>query len=173
MFWHAYPFAMEFDPHSGDYGLGFFGNALQQGGHYLQHPRLGPLCFLCSASSANSSTSTVIVPEDAYHRRMFIEPLALYIVAKAGTFQRMELQTEGSSPHLSVVLNATEWGERPWSRLQITLTKTSDSRPGSDFIVTKGGMQILATKIDANTFAFEPASDGSNTEVVVSWGKQY
>ena len=28
MFYHAYPWVMDFDPHSGDYGLGFFGNAL-------------------------------------------------------------------------------------------------------------------------------------------------
>jgi len=83
----------------------------------------------------------------------------------------MELQLAGPSPHLSVVLNATEWGERPWSRLQITLTKTSSSRPGSDFIVTKGGTQIPATEMDANTFAFEPASDGGDTEVVVSWSQ--
>ena len=31
MFFHAYPWVMDFDPHSGDYGLGFFGNALEQG----------------------------------------------------------------------------------------------------------------------------------------------
>jgi hypothetical protein len=36
MFFHAYPWVMDFDPHSGDYGLGFFGNALESGSYYVQ-----------------------------------------------------------------------------------------------------------------------------------------
>ena len=91
---HAYPWAMEFDPHSGDYGLGFFGNALEAGAYYVQHPRLGALCYLCSASpatafpAANSSEAgqgmeagqgVSLTPEDAYHRRVFLEPLSLCV----------------------------------------------------------------------------------------------
>ncbi|KAL3907316.1 MAG: hypothetical protein SGPRY_010213, partial [Prymnesium sp.] len=34
MMWHALPHVMDFDPHSGDYGLGFFGNALESGSYY-------------------------------------------------------------------------------------------------------------------------------------------
>ena len=97
---------MDFDPHSGDYGLGFFGNALESGSYYVEHPRLGPLCFLCSAEnttgSSTTSTSqfsagtgtaaatTIIKPADAYHKRVFIEPLSVYLVAVAGTIAQLD-----------------------------------------------------------------------------------
>ena len=49
MMLHMEPHIMQFDPHSGDFGLGFFGNTLQSGAYYLQkHPVLGEVCFLCA-----------------------------------------------------------------------------------------------------------------------------
>jgi hypothetical protein len=47
MMFHAVPHVMDFDPHSGDFGLGMFGNALESGAYLVDHPRLGLLCYLC------------------------------------------------------------------------------------------------------------------------------
>jgi len=41
MMFHAVPHVMDFDPHSGDFGLGFFGDALESGAYLVQHPTLG------------------------------------------------------------------------------------------------------------------------------------
>ena len=40
MMFHAVPHLLDFDPHSGDYGLGFFGNALESGAYYVRDPAL-------------------------------------------------------------------------------------------------------------------------------------
>ena len=47
---HASPHVMDFDPLSGDYGLGFFGNALQSGLYYVVDSEFGRLCFLCDVA---------------------------------------------------------------------------------------------------------------------------
>ena len=47
MMMHMVAHSLAYDPHSGDYGLGFFGNALESGAYYVEDPTLGPLCFLC------------------------------------------------------------------------------------------------------------------------------
>ena len=70
---------MDFDPHSGDYGLGFFGNALESGAYYVQHARLGALCYLCTATTNSTTGVSTITPEDAYHRRVFLQPLGVYL----------------------------------------------------------------------------------------------
>jgi hypothetical protein len=44
-----------------------------------------------------------------------------YLVSSAGTFSRVELQNET----VSLFFNATEFGERPWTRLRLTV-----ERPG-------------------------------------------
>ena len=54
MMLHVLPHMMAYDPHSGDYGLGFFGNALESGAYYVDDPQLGPLCFLCNLQPLQS-----------------------------------------------------------------------------------------------------------------------
>ena len=41
MMFHSFPFVNEFDPHSGDYGLGFFDHSVEAGAYYVQHPQFG------------------------------------------------------------------------------------------------------------------------------------
>ena len=36
MMYHAAPHMLAHDPHSGDYGLGFFGNALEGGAYFVR-----------------------------------------------------------------------------------------------------------------------------------------
>jgi hypothetical protein len=185
----AYPWVMDFDPHSGDYGLGFFGNALESGSYYVEHPRLGPLCFLCSAStttgtaentSSSTSTSqfsagtaaaaatTIIKPADAYHKRVFIEPLSVYLVAVAGTIAQLDF-SKLQAREVSLTFNATEWGRTPWSQLRLRVHQTSAARGGSDggaCQVTHAGARVVPTAIDNTSYVF-PHTDGAETEVVI------
>ena len=174
MFYHAYPWVMEFDPHSGDCmshtpslrclcwlfgtrginlghgtarvdGLGYFGNALQSGAYFVEHPRLGPLCFLCTVTTNNATGVHAVIPEDAYHRRVFIQPLALYLVASAGTIAQVLVHPPsistpsqsslpkatsgrrvGNTRRVSLEFNTTEFGAVPWSQLRLTIQKTTD-----------------------------------------------
>ena len=108
------PHALEFDPHSGDYGLGFFGNALEGGAYYVKHESLGAharraarprrarrkrncrahaarpprvageLCYLCHVY-VHANDTRKIVPFDGYRIALFIEPLGLYVTLDIGT----------------------------------------------------------------------------------------
>ena len=109
----------------------------------------------------------VLTPEDAYHRRVFIEPLALYLVAQAGIIARVQMRL--ASKQLDVVYNATEWGETPWSRLRLTVKKTSSARPGRGFVVKRHGTPLPPVETDDSTFAFKPDLGGAETLVTVSW----
>ena len=187
MFYHAYPWVMDFDPHSGDYGLGFFGNALESGAYYVEHSRLGPLCFLCTATTNKTTGTSTIVPEDAYHRRVFVQPLGLYLVASAGTIARVEvhsaqhplpsgrqqLQLQPQQPQaVSLFFNATEFGETPWTKLRLTVEKPSlrsNSTSSSGCVVTHGGEKVAPVATDVNTFAFLPAAAAAQqTEVLIA-----
>lgn len=166
MFFHAYPWVMDWDPHSGDFGLGFFGNALESGAYYVRHPRLGPLCYLCTATEDAATGASVITPEDAYHRRVFVQPLALYLVARAGTIARVEVQLPARQ--VSLVFNATEFGETPWSLLRLAVEETRSAAPADAVgcVVTHGGRRVAPVATDNNTYAVPPVV-GAETVVVL------
>lgn len=174
MFFHAYPWVMDFDPHSGDYGLGFFGNALESGAYYVKHTRLGTLCYLCTATTNATTGISTITPEDAYHRRVFIQPLGLYLVANAGTIGRVELQAaREQTSTVSLFFNATEFGERPWTRLSLTLERPGvmarQNSSSSGCTVTHNGERVAPVPTDAHTFSFLPAAQPTQeTEVLLA-----
>ena len=70
---------LAYDPHSGDFGLGFFGNALESGAHYVEDPTLGPSAFLCEMGGGG-----VLTAKDAYRRAFYVEPLGLYLQTECG-----------------------------------------------------------------------------------------
>ena len=172
MFFHAYPWVMDFDPHSGDYGLGFFGNALESGAYYVKHARLGTLCYLCTATTNATTGISTITPEDAYHKRVFIQPLGLYLVASAGTIGRVELHaaSERTSP-VSLFFNTTEFGAKPWTRLRLTLEQSDavarQSSGNKGCTVTQDGERVAPVPTDPNTFLFIPAAGELTQETKV------
>ena len=74
------PYVMDFDPHSGDFGLGFFGHCLESGAYYVLNETMGELCYLCDvAPTTSDSTETepaaagvTITPRDSFHSRVFL-----------------------------------------------------------------------------------------------------
>ena len=184
-----------------DYGLGFFGNALESGAYYVEHPRLGPLCFLCSshlgghisgagaaaldavtdstsdggATGGSSAAVTTITPEDGYRRRVFIEPLRLYLVATAGTIARVELREAGrwtaAAPRPRTVVlsfNATEWGVTPWTSLRLQVSQTTAAvRAAGACVVTHGGKAVAPVLTDNSSYALPHVAD-TETQVVIS-----
>lgn len=112
MAFHTYPFMLEYDPHTGDSGLGFFGHSMNVGAYSIpNHPRFGSLCYLCAHTAAKGgrhadrggstprltpsgglSGDYALVPHDSFHRRAYLADLGLWVeVVSAHRLQRIEV----------------------------------------------------------------------------------
>ena len=110
MMFHAVPHILSHDPHSGDYGLGLFGNALESGSYFVLDPRArrsvlpvlphhhqleqhlcgtdpvrGCRCRGGHDGSSQADTTT------AYRIAVYLEPLGLYINSQCGTIDSIDL----------------------------------------------------------------------------------
>ena len=106
MGFHLDPAILDLDPYSGDFGIGFYGHMLMAASVYAVHPELGPLCFLCDATTTTHATSdalaigrrgprvnssVLIVPRDSVRRRVFLEPLGVLLEVQAGGLSNVTL----------------------------------------------------------------------------------
>lgn len=159
MMLHMLPHVLDFDPRSGDFGLGFFGHTLEAGAYFVQHPTLGALCFQCDL--ANSSDAAIVIdPKDSYRQRVYLEPLALYIQADAGQFASLSLDLESRKLTVTFSQSAQPEGET-FTMRRLRVDKVSAQRPGDHF-------QLQETQgIEKLRGAFEiPASMSS---VTITW----
>lgn len=106
---------------SGDYGVGFFGHA-HNSGAYLVYKEFGIewLCFLCNykleAAAAERSRSdpdrvapqplpsavtVTLWPKDSFHRRVYIQPLGLYLIAEAGVIEKVRIDFAKQTVNIS------------------------------------------------------------------------
>ena len=188
MMWHAMPYVMDYDPHSGDFGLGFFGHCLETGAYYILDKTMGELCYLCDVATAASDTgvkssndagAVTITPRDSFHNRVFLEPLSVYLYAEAGTIDHVNLDLPGKK--LSVVFesqataNVTSW---TFQKIRLKVEKTSDARPGTDFVVTGPSVgsdlhenRAAGAALPSVRGAYEiaPASGGGETTISATW----
>jgi len=146
MMWWPFPHMMTHDPHSGDYGLGFFGHSLESGSYYVVDKKLGNLCYLCDAKPGQSKGSVIISPRDSYHNQLFIEPLGLYIVAEAGTVDTAELNLLAKT----ITITFETGSAAAFTNRRLKLQKTAASRPGSGFSVknaklVRGAYEVAAS----------------------------
>ena len=136
MMMHMEPHILDFDPHSGDFGLGFFGCSVEAASYYVEHPQAGAVCYLCNLKS-NASTAT-IVPVDLYRRRVYIEPLGLYLVLDSGTFASLTLDLGAKTIQVKFRTMAVDGYTYVARRLR--LEKVALARPGTGFAVA--GRQV-------------------------------
>jgi hypothetical protein len=185
---HATAHVMDHDPHTGDYGLGFFGNALESGSYFVDDSEsesaLGPLCFLCDLDEGYgdavdgddldgaSVPSFTIVPRDGFAIAVFIEPLGLYITSQCGTIASVRLPAgsyqrarkvpkgEGSARLLQTrSLSVTFDADGPCEYFRLVMSKTSASRPGS-------GFSVDGAPLVRGAFQVKPAASGQTTAEV-------
>jgi len=131
MGFHSYPFVLEHDPHSGDYGLGFFGHTLEASSFAILHPDYSWQCYLCDIINS-TSTSIHWAPRDSYRVRTYVERLGLYLVAQTGNFQELSLDLAGSNLQITFVPRGTNSG---YTYIRLEVKKEAKSRPGSNFAV--------------------------------------
>merc|ERR1712048_1421268 len=93
MMLHMLPHVLDFDPHSGDFGLGFFGHTLEAGSYLVHHPTFGFICFQCDISAKRDADDSALtfVPRDSYRQRAYLEPLGVYLQLDTGTFKAVSL----------------------------------------------------------------------------------
>jgi len=174
MMLHMEPYILDFDPHSGDFGLGFFGHTLEAGAYWVQHNELGDLCFLCNLKQGsggmglghgheNSSNNVILVPVDSYRQRFFLEPLALYLQADTGTFASLTVDLAARRIKVSFVPVTSNAG---FSIRRLRVDKQSNTRPGNKFnVITSDSSKTFPYHRNAYEIPAEVA------QVIVTWSK--
>ncbi|MBZ6381391.1 DUF5695 domain-containing protein [Sphingomonas sanguinis] len=79
---HSWPDRMQWDPYSGDYGMGFFGHAYAAGTYVVNDPALGWLSYGGNLSLADGHVR--VVPRDGARARVFVAPVGLWLTLEAG-----------------------------------------------------------------------------------------
>ena len=82
---------MSYEPYTGDFGSAFFGYAYNSGAYAVNHGEFGWLGFGCAISGVGPVVG--ITPTDAFHRRVYIAPLGLWLTLDSGTFDRVDYNT--------------------------------------------------------------------------------
>lgn len=168
MMLHMLPHVLDYDPRSGDFGLGFFGHSLEAAAYLVfdEANFLVPrwLCYLCDflgtkpTAGAALTAPVSIAPRDSYMQRVFLEPLALYIVLDTGAFAAVRLDM--GSRRISIEFLPAEPSESfRVRRVRLQKTAPAATRPGTGF--TPLGM----SESDMVRGAFEFPSKVTEVEV--------
>ncbi|UJR06967.1 hypothetical protein I4U23_011255 [Adineta vaga] len=73
---HGDPSKLIHDYWDADYGMSFYGLASLQSAYAVNHSTLGhAVCYLCDLIVSMEATVWNVIPRDAFHRRIYIEPL--------------------------------------------------------------------------------------------------
>ncbi|MBB3878576.1 DUF5695 domain-containing protein [Sphingomonas pseudosanguinis] len=81
---HSWPDKMDWDPYSGDYGMGFFGHAYAAATYLVDDPTLGWLGY--GGNLLETGETIRIAPKDGARSRLFIAPAGLWLTLEAGKF---------------------------------------------------------------------------------------
>jgi hypothetical protein len=83
---HGDPSKLIHDYWNADYGMSFYGLASLHSSYAVNHTMLGQaVCYLCDLTISTNSTVWNVVPRDAFHRRVYIEPLGTAFSLDTGT----------------------------------------------------------------------------------------
>lgn len=147
---HMLPHILDYDPHSGDFGLGFFGHSLEAASYVVFDNKsfdgLGLwMCYLCNyieerPRRLDESLSTAealnygpfsISPVDSYRSKVFLEPLGLYINMDTGKIKRVDIDLR----RRTIMVHFDLKNARTYNTIRMRLEKTCSSkiRPGVNF----------------------------------------
>lgn len=171
MGWHTHPFIMAHDAHSGDYGLAFFGSALNMGAYVVNDTDVNDLlCYMCSYSRQAGGNIT-FRPTDAFHRRVYYAPLGLWLVSEAGLLQSVTVSDAAHTvtvvfEPMAVVQAAAGMGSPPFDLLRLRFEQAAPTvRPFAFTLAEPTNAQLIR-----GAYAFEPAPNAANTTVaVIAW----
>jgi len=97
---HTYPDTLRWDAYSGDYGMNFFGHAMNAATYVVDDPEFGWLAFGGNLKAAGSRV--IVTPLDAMRRRVYIAPFGLWLTLDAGTFTSIEIDKKAKTVRVSL-----------------------------------------------------------------------
>jgi len=165
MGFHSFPFVLEHDPRSGDYGLGYFGHTTETGAFLVRDAAApaGWACFLCNLGPAVANVSASFAIVDSYRVRAYLEPLGLQLVAAAGTLATIFLDLSAATA--VIIFAPASATPAPYTFLRLLLRKEGAARPGSSFTLRQAG---AAVPMQRGGYMVTPSADGSAT-VQMGW----
>lgn len=102
---HGDPSKLIHDYWDADYGMSFYGLASLHSSYAVNHSLLGvPVCYLCDLTTSTDATIWNIIPQDAFHRRFYLEPLGTAFALDTGTIESVEVTW--STKTVQLVLSA-------------------------------------------------------------------
>ncbi len=111
---HTYPDTLKWDGYSGDYGMNFFGHAMNAATYVIDSPDFGWQAFGGNVFK-NSRKSVIVEPRDSMRRRIYIAPLGLWLTLDCGVFGSVEV----SKNQKSVVVYFNEGPQGSYVRLRV------------------------------------------------------
>ncbi|MBK6589132.1 MAG: hypothetical protein IPG22_12635 [Acidobacteria bacterium] len=86
---HSYPDTLKWDAYSGDYGMNFFGHAMNAATYVANMRDFGWQAF--GGNIRVNGDRVMVTPRDSMRQRIFIAPFRLWLTLDAGTFETIEL----------------------------------------------------------------------------------
>ncbi|KAI8176026.1 hypothetical protein K4K51_006969 [Colletotrichum sp. SAR 10_75] len=143
---HSFPEHLEWDPYTGDYGLGFLGLGLGQTLYIVNTEKYGEVVFGGNVVES-TAISVVAEPRDAVRRRVFVADLGLKISLSAGAIGTVTCDREGQTVKLSVSQAASDAALKASSAI-VWLTQTTG---GAAFAVTGATQARGGYKVDLSS----------------------
>jgi hypothetical protein len=136
---HAYPSTLRIDGYSGDFGMGFFGAAINAATYVVRHPEFGWLAFGGNLTTDGETVS--VTPLDAARQRVYIAPFGLWLTLDAGTFEAVEVS--GDTVRVTLA-PATTFTDAARLRVEQPAQPAGGSgfAPADSFVVERGAFVI-------------------------------
>lgn len=125
---HSYPSTLRIDYHSGDYGSGFFGYAINSATYITEDEIFGWLSFGGNLKKVNNEVEVVLTT--AARNKIFIAPENLWITLDAGTVKKVIYDFK--KREVEVILNAKdEFTPAAFLRSNVELKKSYERDRGA------------------------------------------
>ena len=163
---HGNPSKLIHDYYDADYGMSFYGLASLQSAYAVNHTTLSqPVCYLCDLTSSADNAVWTVVPRDAFHRRVYIEPLGTVLLLDTGTIDSVTVNWRAKT--VALVLSAVS---SPASfavyRLHVDHPAACTARAGCDItVVSPPNPPVVRGAYEINIQPFP-----QTTSVQLSWG---
>jgi len=97
---HSYPDTLRWDAYSGDYGMNFFGHAMNAATYITDMRELGWQAF--GGNIRTDGDRILVTPLDSMRRRVFIAPFGLWLTLDAGRFSGLEIDKKKRTVRLDL-----------------------------------------------------------------------
>jgi hypothetical protein len=97
---HTYPDTLKWDGYSGDYGMNFFGHAMNAATYVVDDREFGWLAFGGNLRAVGGRV--VVTPLDSMRRRVYVAPFGLWLMLDAGTFTSIEIDKKAKTVRVSL-----------------------------------------------------------------------